>query len=291
MRDKVLCIVLTALLVLSLAGTAMADHLSGKDNWSVTFTEAEKLESNFSKDAYADEVKQLQPGDDITFTVNLDNKNPHTVDWYMSNKVLSSLEDRDADAEGGGYSYKLTYDGPNNSLVLYDSETVGGDTTGQGALEGMKSATDALDEFLYLDTLSTGDSGVVTLVVGLDGETQGNAYMTTLADLKMNFAVELDTSAPADNPSSTPENPENPTNSTNPTATNPTNSSSSSPSPTSGSTGSSSSSSTPRDVVRTGDNNNLVIYFAIMGASGILFLILAIDSLRRRRKEKKEDAK
>ena len=291
MRDKVLCIVLTALLVLSLAGTAMADHLSGKDNWSVTFTEAEKLESNFSKDAYADEVKQLQPGDDITFTVNLDNKNPHTVDWYMSNKVLSSLEDRDEDAEGGGYSYKLTYDGPNNSLVLYDSETVGGDTTGQGALEGMKSATDALDEFLYLDTLSTGDSGVVTLVVGLDGETQGNAYMTTLADLKMNFAVELDTSAPADNPSSTPENPDNPTNSTNPTATNPTNSSSSSPSPTSGSTGSSSSSSTPRDVVRTGDNNNLVIYFAIMGASGILFLILAIDSLRRRRKEKKEDAK
>ena len=257
MRNKVLCVILAALLVLSMAGTAMADHLTGSDIWSVTFTEAEKLESNFSADAYADQVSQLQPGDDITFTVNLDNKNSHTVDWYMSNKVLSSLEDRDADAEGGGYSYKLVYQGPSASLTLYDSETVGGDT-GAGALEGMKSATNALDEFLYLDTLKYGDSGKVTLVVGLDGETQGNAYMTTLADLKMNFAVELDTS------------------STNPT--------------TSGG-GSNNNSSSPRDVVKTGDSNNLLIYFAIMAGSGILFLILAIDSIRRRRKEKKEDAR
>lgn len=257
MRNKVLCVILAALLVLSMAGTAMADHLTGSDIWSVTFTEAEKLESNFSADAYADQVSQLQPGDDITFTVNLDNKNSHTVDWYMSNKVLRSLEDRDADAEGGGYSYKLVYQGPSSTLTLYDSDTVGGDT-GAGALEGMKSATNALDEFLYLDTLAFGDSGKVTLVVGLDGETQGNAYMTTLADLKMNFAVELDTS------------------STNPT--------------TSGG-GSNNNSSSPRDVVKTGDSNNLLIYFAIMAGSGILFLILAIDSIRRRRKEKKEDAR
>lgn len=256
MRNKVLCVILAALLVLSMAGTAMADHLTGSDIWSVTFTEAEKLESNFSADAYADQVSQLQPGDDITFTVNLDNKNSHTVDWYMSNKVLRSLEDRDADAEGGGYSYKLVYQGPSSTQTLYDSDTVGGDT-GAGALEGMKSATNALDEFLYLDTLKYGDSGKVTLVVGLDGETQGNAYMTTLADLKMNFAVELDTASASNNTN----------------------------------TNTNGNSSSPRDVVKTGDSNNLLIYFAIMAGSGILFLILAIDSIRRRRKEKKEDAR
>ena len=33
--------------------------------------------------------------------------------------------------------------------------------------------------------------GIITLEVALDGETQGNSYQDTLADLQMNFAVEL----------------------------------------------------------------------------------------------------
>ena len=33
--------------------------------------------------------------------------------------------------------------------------------------------------------------GSISLVVSLDGETQGNDYQDTLADLQMNFAVEL----------------------------------------------------------------------------------------------------
>ena len=42
-----------------------------------------------------------------------------------------------------------------------------------------------------LDTLAKGDKGRITLEVELDGETQGNDYQNTLADLQMNFAVEL----------------------------------------------------------------------------------------------------
>lgn len=268
MKKKLICTVFTVLLLMSFAGNAFADHLTGADNWSVVFTPAEKLESNFASDFYADQVKQLQPGDDITFTVNLRNDNEHTVDWYMSNKVISTLEQSSyAAAEGGGYSYKLTYEGQDTSLVLYDSDTVGGDNS-----QGMLNATDALDEFLYLDTLAYGDKGVVTLVVALDGETQGNDYQLTLADLKMNFAVELDTTTPT-------------------TSNNqPTTAPSSSTTPTTG-TSTNTNSNAPRDVVRTGDDNKLIVYYSIMAGSGILFLILAIDSVRRRRKEKKESAK
>jgi hypothetical protein len=61
--------------------------------------------------------------------------------------------------------------------------------------EGLHEATDALTDYFYLDTLSSGQSGTVTLKIALDGETQGNDYQDTLADLQMNFAVELTTAS------------------------------------------------------------------------------------------------
>ena len=53
-----------------------------------------------------------------------------------------------------------------------------------------------------IKTLEPGESGSVKLLVGLDGESQGNVYQDTLAKLMMNFAVE-------DN--STPNAPTHPT--------------------------------------------------------------------------------
>lgn len=73
-----------------------------------------------------------------------------------------------------------------NTVVLFDSETVGGDG---GA--GLYEATDGLDEFFKLCTMAPGGSGYVTLYVKLDGETQGNGYQNTLARLRLNFAVNI----------------------------------------------------------------------------------------------------
>ena len=42
----------------------------------------------------------------------------------------------------------------------------------------------------FFTRLESGKSGIVTLKVVLDGETQGNTYQNTLASLQMNFAVE-----------------------------------------------------------------------------------------------------
>ena len=55
----------------------------------------------------------------------------------------------------------------------------------------MEEATSDLNEYFFLDTLNSGESGTVTLTVHLEGETQGNAYQNTAAELAMRFAVEL----------------------------------------------------------------------------------------------------
>ena len=47
------------------------------------------------------------------------------------------------------------------------------------------------NSYIFLDTYETGKGGVIKLTISLDGETQGNDYQDTLADLAMDFAVEL----------------------------------------------------------------------------------------------------
>ena len=88
--------------------------------------------------------------------------------------------------------------GPGGSQVIYDSTSdntehvnfVGGDYGFEDRI-GLHEATDNLEEFFFLDTLNSGESGVVTLTVSLEGETQGNIYQNTAARIQMNFAVEL----------------------------------------------------------------------------------------------------
>ena len=57
-------------------------------------------------------------------------------------------------------------------------------------MQGLHEATDNLEEFFYLDQLSSGEEGQISLRVALNGETQGNNYQNTLARLRLNFAVE-----------------------------------------------------------------------------------------------------
>ena len=187
---KVIGILLSALCLLSLGTTAFADHFDGQNGWTVTYTSDGKMASNFHTKDYNDPIKGLQPGDDMTLTVTLKSENAQRADWYMTNEVLHSLEDRSKSGSfGGAYSYTLTYIGPTQTRVLYDSDTVGGeDVSPEGV--GLHEATSALKDFFYLDSLESGQTASVVLNVALDGESQGNRYQDTLADLQMNFAVE-----------------------------------------------------------------------------------------------------
>ncbi|MCI8800373.1 hypothetical protein [Acetatifactor muris] len=255
MKKKCMGLLLACGLFLFTGAEARADDLLGQAGWKVTFTADSRMDSNFGQKSIDEAISGMQPGDNITFTLELGNQNGKMTDWYLTNEVVRSLEDTSENSTtgGGAYTYYLAYTGANRSVVLFDSDTVGGDGS-----EGLRDATDALKEdYVYLDTLYPGQGGSITLRVALDGETQGNAYQDTLADLRMQFAVEVrpePVTVTEEGPPATPQ-PGSP-----------------------GRTG----------LVRTGDDTNLIPYVIAMGVSGLLFLLLAVYGVKQNRKEKKE---
>lgn len=185
MKKKILCLAMMVMMVAGTTMTAHAEDFKGAGNWLADFT-GEKIESNFTSAAIADEILQILPGDTITLEVSIKNSSEDETDWYMTNEVLETLEESKDAAEGGAYTYILTYVGADGAeKVLYSSETVGGDGT-----DGLEDTTSSLEDYFFLERLDEGEAGTVTLFVGLDGETQGNDYQNTLARLQMNFAVE-----------------------------------------------------------------------------------------------------
>lgn len=278
-KKKILFPVVAAIvIVLTMGITAFAELVPTNNQWNVSFNENKKMVSDFKKETIADSVSGLQPGDYTDIVLNLKNDNSATVDWYMTNKVIQSLEETRSGAEGlsgGAYTYILTFKNnkdTGNGRVLFSSDTVGGE--GESASgEGLHEATNALGDpslgdWLFLDTFKKGEGGTITLRVALDGETQGNDYQDTLAELQMNFAVELDNNETENN------------NTSNRTSNNTSNRTSN------GSTTRSSTNNVVNEVVRTGDETNMVPYFIAAGVSGLFLLALAIYSLRERRKQK-----
>lgn len=269
---------LALLLCAALCVTAFASEaVPGRNDWYCYFTEDAGMDSNFDLDALgmSDELSGLQPGDSARFHIKLENQYAETTDWYMTNEVLESLEATRNAATGGAYSYDLRYVGPSGvEDVLFTSDSIGGEGKTLADREGLHEATSALEDFFYLDTLGSGQSGDITLVVSLEGETQGNAYQDTLANLQMNFAVELSEQTPdtpGPSPTPTPETSPSPDATPTPVAATPT------PAPTS-----------PFTPVRTGDETNLLLWSGVTLACG-LGLLVAAFVLRHYRKKRKDN--
>lgn len=184
-----------AMMVLGIPMTANAEVIKGSQDWAVTY-EKNGITSNFKGvDAEEDVLENLQPGDTVELKIKLENKSDKKSDWYMANKVISSLEK--TPNAGGAYTYILTYTDPaGQKNVIYSNERVGGEIKETNArstsetLVGLMQATNMLEDHFYLDRLNSGETGVISLSIELDGETQGNAYQTALAELQMDFAVE-----------------------------------------------------------------------------------------------------
>lgn len=282
MKKFFLSLFLVCILAGRLSFPVHADTFYGDSGWHVAFTSQKTMESNFKTSDLDEAVSGLQPGDNIIFTLTLQNDYQETTDWWMTNEVLHSLEDSSANSRthGGAYTYKLTYIDKNSKIyVLFDSDTVGGEVI-SSAGEGLHEATDAMEKYFYLDTLTTGQQGKITLEIVLDGETQGNDYQDTLADLQMNFAVELNANGPSrrsleetDSDFSLRRNPQSQQyelvdydapSSQRTTLVDDT------------------------DVVRTGDETDVTPYYIAMAVSGGLFLLMAFRSLKRGREEGKE---
>lgn len=237
-------------------GMAYADEYSGRTDWTVIFTADEKMTHTPENMNLADAVSDMQPGDVNTVAVTIKNEHAAATDWYMTNEVIRSLEESVSVAHGSGYGYVLKYKGPSGQeKVLFNSDEVGGESsTESDSGEGLHEATSSLEDWLYLDELKSGEHGLVTLQVSLDGETNNNAYQDTLADIKMNFAVEL---ADASTASGTPGTPGTPGSST------------------------PSGSSLPK----TGDYLDMLPLLILGGVGGVALLILAFAGCRLRREQ------
>ena len=225
--------------------TALAESLDG-GSWKVWYGTDSVMHDDYSAEEYISRVSGLQPGDDITFVMNLTHENAKAADWYMSNTVIKSLEERTA--ENSAYGYQLVYTGPAQSRTLFDSEHVGGEEA-----DGLFGATEGLEDYLFLENLSQGQTAKLTLKVTLDGETETNAYFNTLARLKMQSAVDPDTE------------------------------------PTTTTTNKKTTTTTSRALVKTGDEQRLFPFYVAMTVSGVLFLALAVQSVRLRRQEDGEE--
>lgn len=240
--------------------TARAEEYKTDKDWKVTFTNGKKMVSNFKTKNMDDTLSRLQPGDSARFEITLKNENSAETDWYMSNKVLHSLEDQSKNkmTSGGGYTYKLVYTDTNKKKkTLFDSDKVGGEGEVSPAGEGLHEATTQMEEYFFLDSLKKGKSGSITLEVALDGETQGNDYQDTRADLQMKFAVEL------------PETNNQQQNRRTVTTVNRT-------------------VREMRNAVKTGDERN-ILPFIIMGiVSGLVLLLIGFYSLSLRKRERAE---
>ena len=103
----------------------------------------------------------------------------------------------------------------------------------------------------------------------MDGETQGNDYQKTLADLEMNFAVEMRATAPTpDGPGSHrtyPDPPGNP-----------------------GTPGVPASNTSGTGVVQTSDDNHILLYTVLSGVSGLMLLLFCIYSFREHKRREEE---
>ena len=179
--------------------------------------------------------------------------------FRSSNEVLESLEDA-SPAAGGAYQYELSYQGSGETKVLYSSTSVGGENV-SGAGEGLHEASDSLEQFFYLDHLSGGKEGTITLVVGLNGETQVASYQNTLARLRLNFAVE-ETAGNGGGGGGSSSGGGN-----------------GGGSPTPGSAVYS------PGAVQTGDPGGMAFWSALALLSGLLLLVCAVVSMRRERRE------
>ena len=223
--------------------------------WTVTFTSGGNMSSTFKSGEINQKVSEMQPGDRTKFEVTLKNEYGEATDWYMKNAVLSSLEESVKNASGGAYTYVLSYTDPSNQTKeLFNSDTVGGTKEQAESADGLKEATVGREDWSYLYKLGTGASGKVQLDVALDGVTQGNNYQDTVADIMLEFGVEV--MSPAPSPSVTPA----------PTII---------PSTNTGKVGT---------LVKTGDDSRPLLYIILAGIAGVVLLVLAIFGLRSRKR-------
>ncbi len=210
---RTLSFLIALIVIITAMGTvsASADQVIPRPEWYVTYEANGTMGGNLGNQQSAenasyrvnDKIANMEPGDEETFYIRITNNYASPVRWFMKNIVDRTLEESGyTQTNGGAYSYRLTYsrfDVSRNMKTGQEYELFNSDRVGENNIsgrEGLKEATYNLENWNFLDTLNKGESGVVTLYVKYEGETQGNVYQNTISDISLQFAVETTNSNP-----------------------------------------------------------------------------------------------
>ena len=213
MKNSVKTMVLLTVCMLSALISAECAFAESNTYNGTAYFNGKNVVSTFKTGEIADAITELQPGDDVTFRVKYTNKHKEETDWYLENEVLQTLEKADAarkvpegtgTPENGGYTYELIHKDKNGTTqVLFSNSKVGGEAK-PADMEGLEQATNALDDWFYLQSLDYKESGELTLSIKFDGETEVNDYMDTNGGVMLRFGVNIreqeGSPAPTDGP-------------------------------------------------------------------------------------------
>lgn len=253
MKKSILCLVMAAVMTV---GTSIGVCAEPSTIKQVVEFDGKKM-TGLDSEQIAQSQSNLLPGDSMELAVDIKNSSDTETDWYMRNEIIKTLEE--VSGKGGAYGYYLTYvshkDKKDTETVIFDSDVVGGEGSQEGGV-GLKQATNALDseDYLYLERLKPGETGTVHLTVKLDGETQGNDYQGTDAELALQFAVEKVEAKVKYQPGETVKKTEIRTGTTTP---------------------------------KTGDPTKVIAVSALALVSGLVLLYFGITSVKKKDKDKK----
>ena len=184
---KLACLVAAITLTLGITTGVLADTVSADS--TVTY-DGKSLTSNNTD--MSKTLSNMMPGDTAEIVVDLKNAGSKDAYYYMSASVIKSFEEAQSTTPGGAaYNVSLRYENPDGTTTyLYGNSTnsfLVGDAGNEAAV-GLAQLN--ANDMIYLGTLGKNQSGKVVMEIKLDGNTTSNAYMSSLANLRMAFGAE-----------------------------------------------------------------------------------------------------
>lgn len=178
-------LMLAVIMATAMSQAVLAETVKGE----VTYT-GNELDLEYSTEDISAQLAKLTPGDEVDLQFKLVNDSDDKTDWYVEDDVIKAFEDSSS-AENGAYTYKLSYTSSAGKTTEIYSSDVGGNNADTTVPKGLHQASSGSEEYFYLDRIGAGGTGTVTLSIAIDGESLRNDYQSTLADLKVSFAVEV----------------------------------------------------------------------------------------------------
>jgi hypothetical protein len=183
MRKKIqmfVCTLVAALMVSPVMAFADAAQ-------TVTLSEDSKLIYESDGADLLSAFDGMAPGDSRTVQITVKNDNTASAAFYISGDTIKALEESNANARGGAYSYNLSVGSTlDTARSLLDTVAGGYDAAQTASDAGLADVTE-LNDYQFLERLGKGQSTNVYLTLSLDGESFDASYANAAGELAFNF--------------------------------------------------------------------------------------------------------